>query len=464
MQNSRWHDPLGSTASGCYSEPDIEMQYGGGRYSDHEDDEDEAFISFTTTESKCEQLFERGLELRLQGELEQALHCFLECMKGMQECQYFAKLPQTLRQLGELYNQTECYEKAVEFAQAEKLFYEAVIVDTSEQRPRTKRKPFSKKSSHRLTNRRGSNPAEYGDLLIKKADEFDKLSRICSQEKKFDLALDYCGKAAKIRQSVFGADHPATVSTLEYFTVLYAEVGRAEYIHACHSMRADETTDNVSIAKGDLCNVETLSATDKTKHVTHVPIHDTNEELQSDCEGKHSLQPSVNDISLIQEEIASTLKGTCEPHIPQPSLDIDHVQIKKEKGPWNKNTEDLKQETTSHTHLDGDSYLQTITIEGQEQDNLPKCSLLQPSSTVSNSNDIQDTDNNIQSKHTFNSPLSSLHSIHKELNAIKELQGCGVVWQPENRGIEQARCLPVWVLLLGAFIEMALLAYFLCFQ
>ena len=458
MQNSRWQDPLGSSASGCYSEPDVEMQF-GVRFSDYENEDDEAFISFTTTESKCEQLFEQGLGLKLRGEFEQALHCFLDCMRGMQECQYFAKLPQTLRELGELYNQMGFYNKAVEFVQAEKLFYEAVIVETatdSGQRPkgRKPRRPFSKKSGSSLTNRRGSNPAEYGDLLIKKAEEFDKLCHICAQENKFDLALDYCGKAAKIKRSVFGADHPATVATLEHFTVLYAEVGRAEYVNAFHSMKADGCTDNG--VRGDLSDVRT---TNESEQNTSVSIHDTNEGLQFNCDGMRSLQPSGNVTSLIQEEPDSPLKDN---HIPELSLSVHSFE---ETGPSLNDTENSKQETVSHTHYIEDSCVQTIAFEGQGRENVSECNLLQPSSSMTENN-IQGSsnDNNIQSKHAFDSSLSSLHSIHKELNAIKELPGCVVVWQGENRGIEQSRCLPLWVLLLGAFIEMALLAYLLCAQ
>lgn len=197
-------------------------------------EEDDAFgICFTTTESKCEELYERGVLLKSQGQLETALTCFVESLKRMQECQYFAKLPHTLHELAELYHAMERYDKAVEFAQAEKLFYEAVLVD----RHGTKRE---RKSRHAYATADGSSdPADYGDLLVKKASEFEELSRLCARDNKFELALDYCGKAAKIRQSVFGQEHPSTVATLEYFTELYAEVGRQQYSAAMHRMSSE---------------------------------------------------------------------------------------------------------------------------------------------------------------------------------------------------------------------------------
>ncbi len=195
-------------------------------------DEDDGGIIFTTTETKCERLFEQGLELKLYGDVERALPCFLDCLKGMQHCQYFAKLPQTLHHLGELYNALGDSEKALEFVQAEKLFYEAVVVssktDAKESSSRTKRKLFSKRRSTK-SNSSGSNPAEYGNLLIKKAVEYEMLARMCAEERNYDLAVDYSGKAAKLRRSVYGDDHPDTITSMETFSLMYAEMGRSEY-------------------------------------------------------------------------------------------------------------------------------------------------------------------------------------------------------------------------------------------
>ncbi len=202
---------------------------------------DDAFgICFTTTESKCEELYERGMLLKSQGQLEAALTCLVESLKRMQECQFFAKLPHTLHELAELCNTMEKYDKAVEFAQAEKLFYEAVLIDYhgSKRESKSRYAPANK----------SSDPADFGDLLVKKASEFEKLSRLCARDKNFQLALDYCGKAAKIRQSVFGQEHPSTTATLEYFTELYAEVGRRQYAAAMQRMRKKEEPGNLTTA------------------------------------------------------------------------------------------------------------------------------------------------------------------------------------------------------------------------
>lgn len=193
----------------------------GDEVEEIEDDDlcDDAFITFKTTETRCEELYDRGMELKSQKELEDALSCFLECLKGMQECQYFAKLPQTLHELADVYRNLERFDEAAEFAKTEKLFYEAVTVDLQDG------------GASRISNgsKLRDDPAEYGDLLIRKADDFEHLARVSAEEKKFVLAVDYCRKAVKIRQTVFGPEHLITTATLEYLSVLYAEVGRAEY-------------------------------------------------------------------------------------------------------------------------------------------------------------------------------------------------------------------------------------------
>ena len=43
------------------------------------------------------------------------------------------------------------------------------------------------------------------------------------------LALEYQGKATKLRQQVFGDQHDITTKSLDFFTVIYAEVGKQQY-------------------------------------------------------------------------------------------------------------------------------------------------------------------------------------------------------------------------------------------
>lgn len=50
-----------------------------------------------------------------------------------------------------------------------------------------------------------------------------------SWQKQPQLALEYAGKATKIRQSILGDNHPVTISSLDFFTKVYAEAGADQY-------------------------------------------------------------------------------------------------------------------------------------------------------------------------------------------------------------------------------------------
>lgn len=203
-----------SGVSSCYSEMD-------GRCSGDESDEEDAFISFTTTESKCERLYEQGLEFKCEGDLQESLSSFLKCLEGMQECQYFAKLPQTLNQLSDVYRSLQHLERAEDYSKAEKLFYEAIVTEphtrtqASSDRQKTKRRVFGRKNRP-ASSGAVCNPAEYGNLLNKKAEGFERLARMYATECKFDLAQEYSSKAASIRKIVLGQRQRAASDYMLY--------------------------------------------------------------------------------------------------------------------------------------------------------------------------------------------------------------------------------------------------------
>ena len=383
-------DPLGSVGSSD-SVHDAYAMYSS-------DEEEDGGISFTTTETKCERLFDQGLELKVCGEIERALSCFLDCLKGMQECQYFAKLPQTLHHLKELYNSLGNIDYALEFAQAEKLFYEAVLVSTSsESTPkqtsaRPKRKLFSKRRS---TKSSGSNPAEYGNLLIKKANEYEMLAQMCAQEKNFDLALDYSGKAAKLKRSVYGSEHPDTVASMESFSLLYAEVGRAEYVAALNKVSSESTEHPQAPPES---SVDPL---------TPVSNHG-GQEAASTIED----QPAAVGLQEYSAQDAQT-----QPH----SSACKH---------------------TSHTQTDFNN--ESTLLSNSQQDCTVQ--LMEPYTLVECTSPSKLT-NTI---HWSGEPDNVLD------NGDEQLVVC--VHKPELN-IEHTRFCPLWVLLLGAFLELVLVAY-----
>ena len=527
METSRRvHDPLGSRASSCYSasgsDHDIEMHHHGP--SDEDWDEGDTFISFTTTETKCEQLFEEGLLYKTRGELDRALQCFLKCLEGMQECQYFAKLPQTLHILAEIYQSLQCYDKAVEFASAEKLFYEAVLIDATqsemretttgaasgEKKPRGKRRPFSKKPRDQSW-RRGYNPAEYGDLMIKKADEYNHLAKLCADQKKYELALDYCGKAAKIRKSVFGDSHPVTMETLDYLTVLYAEVGRAEYTAALENMRRAQQTDSDRLdRRGDLLHVkEGPSLTSEGDNCLNAslqlpPVNHTSAEVSSTapscsptmgltidcCASDHVLSNSTStSFSLVDKE------GTCskgKEEATDPLNSQKSTLAECEQGPrlGGEGCTETKQEAGSQHQLIQKTSL--LSGDCQKEPSISEHSLhgqdQETQGIQENKSNLSDTSKNVLNSHSYtldeqskteiaNDPLHNSgtqptikESIDEAVNGankpttamitdvLSKAPACVYVPVPEQ-GIEHARCLPLWVLLLGAFVEMAILAY-----
>ncbi|XP_041121339.1 uncharacterized protein LOC121324020 isoform X2 [Polyodon spathula] len=61
------------------------------------------------------------------------------------------------------------------------------------------------------------------------AGDYEKLAQVCIMSKRPHLALEYSGKATKIRQKAFGNDHPITTRSLELLASVYAEIGKTEY-------------------------------------------------------------------------------------------------------------------------------------------------------------------------------------------------------------------------------------------
>lgn len=262
MINEQLGMALSLSSSGepsCYGETELEPYY--------EDESDgESPIVFTTSESRCEQLYHEGLEMQCRSDLEGALSCFLRCLEGMQQCEYFAKLPQTLHQLSTVYSILNCSDKAEEFAKAEKLFYQSV---TTEPKPaeagggarggRTKRRPFSKKPKP-ATRSEVCNPADYFPTLSRRAEELDSLSRVCAKEGKYDLAKEYCSNAATIRACIFGENHYLTSVSLDLYGILCREAEVEVNANKCQL-----ETSTSAPAAGDLPTVRSVGGLEEDR-------------------------------------------------------------------------------------------------------------------------------------------------------------------------------------------------------
>ncbi|CAB1330940.1 unnamed protein product, partial [Coregonus sp. 'balchen'] len=191
-----------------------------------------------------EGLFQLGQQLQQQGEYQAALHCFLSSLLGLRHVQSFTSLPNCLHQIAELFISENNYSKALQFIQAEKMFYEVALIELTAVQGST-----GKLHSHlhtaspardhiaslflilfaccpheeALLGSSGTgwaSPEELSDQTYQ-AQHFERLAQLCIVSKS--------GKATKIHQRAFGNNHPITDRSLELLATVYAEIGKTEY-------------------------------------------------------------------------------------------------------------------------------------------------------------------------------------------------------------------------------------------
>lgn len=273
-------------------------------YTSLSDDDDDAFISFTTTESRCEILFQRGLELKIQEDLANALLCFEDCLAGMQDCQYFAKLPQTLMQLHNLHKCLGNEVEAGEYEEAEKLFQEAIQPKLSSNsllnggsQQRTKRKPFSKKAPSSLSAS-SCNPAEYGNLMVSKAKDYEQMASLQAEKGNMDLAMESCRKAVILRHSVYGQTVPVEEAAMTMFEYIYGELEERKGRLLQNNGAVCPTECSTANALGDVgSSTGDLSITTPTStHFMETKGYDKREETVNDrkLQSANWAQPGLN--------------------------------------------------------------------------------------------------------------------------------------------------------------------------
>ncbi|XP_052001862.1 nutritionally-regulated adipose and cardiac enriched protein homolog isoform X2 [Xyrauchen texanus] len=192
-----------------------------------------------------EGLFELGRQLQQEGDSQAALHCFLSCLLGLTQVQSFHSLPNCLHQIAELYIDEKNYGKALQFIQAEKMFYEVALIElTSLHRSTGCQEDKSLGTSECLSHEELSEQTS-------QAQDLERLAQLCIMSKSANqgvgvttakgrdgnrrelkgphLALEYSGKATKIHQRAFGNNHPITARSLELLATVYAEIGKTEY-------------------------------------------------------------------------------------------------------------------------------------------------------------------------------------------------------------------------------------------
>lgn len=204
-------------------------------------------------------LYEKGIKFKKKGNLRHALYCLLACVRGLKDGSHFQQLPECLHNIAEIYSQLGDYENAVSFAQAEKLYYETSLISagsmvqqeqdgsdsvgsTSPSDQTTGNTTRTTEALHAVKDDPKEQTAE-----ARSANEYEKLAHMCLKQKDAQLALEYCGKAVKLRQSIYGEEHPVTKKTLDLFTVIYAEMGKEQYTAAMQKFNeAKQATDTTA--------------------------------------------------------------------------------------------------------------------------------------------------------------------------------------------------------------------------
>lgn len=204
-------------------------------------------------------LYEKGIKFKKKGNLRHALYCLLACVRGLKDGSHFQQLPECLHNIADIYSQLGDYENAVSFAQAEKLYYETSLIsagsmvqqeqDGSDSVSSTSPSDQTTGNTTRTTEAQHAvkdDPKEQ-TAEARSANEYEKLAHMCLKQKDAQLALEYCGKAVKLRQSIYGEEHPVTKKTLDLFTVIYAEMGKEQYTAAMQKFNeAKQATDTTA--------------------------------------------------------------------------------------------------------------------------------------------------------------------------------------------------------------------------
>ncbi|XP_064623988.1 uncharacterized protein LOC135485639 [Lineus longissimus] len=195
--------------------------------NDEEDEELEKEIQMTAPDADGQtrnSLFEKGVQLDRKKKKDLALKCYLRCLNGLRDDTGFTYVPQCLHNIADIYYGKEEFDKAVQFIQAEKMYYETALIDTSELQ-----KKLEEKQKEIVEEGDDDDDPLASTSEALRATEYHHLAQLCLDKKQPQLALEYCGKATKLRQQVYGENHPISLKTLDFFTIVYAEAGKQQY-------------------------------------------------------------------------------------------------------------------------------------------------------------------------------------------------------------------------------------------
>jgi len=183
-------------------------------------------------------LFQRGLDFEKETDKDNALQCYLGCIKGLTQKTNFVLLPQCLHSIADLYRDKGDYQNAIHFAQAEKMFYETALIDSGEIQQKLE-------TAERTEENGATQDSSNLDVESLRAEEYEHLAQLCMDKNQSQLALEYAGKCTKIRQKIYGDNHEKTQSSLNMFAEVYAQVGKLQYTDSVALLDAPIITSDV---------------------------------------------------------------------------------------------------------------------------------------------------------------------------------------------------------------------------
>ena len=190
--------------------------------SDNEDEED-CFIMFTTSESRCDKLFDRGIDMVAQGDPVAALTTFVDTLTALQDCHYTNKLLPTLYHIAEAYRVLGEADKSKEISDTVSLMQEALDDAMKEK--------WKKSKFGRVTTL--SENSDCGSLFLQKADTCESLARDSEANGNLEQALELAEHEFRIRQYTLGPQSPTTVRSLRNLIAIYKRAGKS--LHFTHN-------------------------------------------------------------------------------------------------------------------------------------------------------------------------------------------------------------------------------------
>lgn len=279
---------------------------------------------FTTSESRCDDLFDRGLDMVAQGDPVAALNIFLDTLTALQECQYTNKLLPTLFQLGDAYRVLGETEKSREISDTVSLLQEAL------------EDAMKKKYSSRV--RTLQEQKDSGSLYLQKAEVRESIAQDLEKNGDFERALEYSESVFRIRQYTLGPRNPTTARTLSNLIALYARDGKTVHVTHCSDpiIFTSVIRSTCPPATQSSCTEpSTLSTPSPSSEYTHSPPSESTtlssytepstllSTMTPSSEFMHSLPPESTTLSSCSETEASppTLHTAT---LPQPISCADH--------------------------------------------------------------------------------------------------------------------------------------------